>query len=161
MSGIPSSSRRHRSVAQESTNSAQKVSSETSYKPSRRTESSYETTEAAAAGKTSVVAPSQCTDPNDGSVRRADQGATSKELDSHKSARENTRRSLNYSHATSRIEDNARIISELRREIHDLKQDARSRSPAKERPRNRVNASKRKNPGNDSRCEDFSETSCS
>jgi hypothetical protein len=161
MSGIPSSSRHHRSVAQESTNSAKKVSSGTSYRPSRRTESSYETIEAAAADKTSVVAPSQCTDPNDGSVRRADQGATSKELGSHKLARENTRRSLNYSHATSQTEDNARIISELRQEIHDLKQDARSRSPAKERPRNRVNASKRKNPENDSRCEDFSETSCS
>jgi hypothetical protein len=74
MSGIPSSSRRHRFMEQELTNSAQKVSSGTSYRPSRRTESSYETTEAAAAGKTSVVAPSQRTDPNDGSVRRADQG---------------------------------------------------------------------------------------
>uniref|UniRef100_A0A2N9EFQ0 Retrotransposon gag domain-containing protein n=1 Tax=Fagus sylvatica TaxID=28930 RepID=A0A2N9EFQ0_FAGSY len=64
-------------------------------------------------------------------------GQHRKSFGSHKSARENTRRSLNYSHATSRTEDSARIISELRREIHDLKQDARSRSPAKERPRNR------------------------
>ena len=161
MSGIPSSSRHHRSVPQESTDSAQKVSSGTSYRPSRRTETSYETANGAAAGETSVMAPLQHTDPNDGSVRRADQGATSKKLGSHKSSRENVRRSLNYSHATSQTEDSAIIISKLHREIHDLKQGARSQSPAKERLRNRVNASKRRNLGHDSRCEDFSETSCS
>ena len=133
-------------MVRESNSSAQRVSSGTSYRPSWRTESSYEILEGATVGKTSVVAPPQLIDPNDRSVRRVDQGATSKELGSHKSGRENVRRSLNYSHATSRTEDSARIISELRREIYDLKQDARSRSPAKERPRNRVNASKRKNP---------------
>jgi hypothetical protein len=66
----------------------------------------------------------------------------------------------------SRAKDSERIISELRREIHDLKQEAGGRSPAKERLRNRVNASKRKNPehttlSHNSRSEDFSETSCS
>ena len=161
MSGIPSSSRHHRSVPQESTDSAQKVSSGTSYRPFRRTETSYETIDGATAGETSVMAPLQHTDSNDGPVRRADQGATSKKLGSHKLGRENVRRSLNYSHATSRTKDSAIIISKLRREIHDLKQGARSQSPAKERPRNRVNASKQRNLGHDSHCEDLSETSCS
>ena len=40
-----------------------------------------------------------------------------------------------------------RIISELRREIDDLRREARDRSSAKERPRNRVNLSQRKAPG--------------
>uniref|UniRef100_A0A2N9I3H5 Uncharacterized protein n=1 Tax=Fagus sylvatica TaxID=28930 RepID=A0A2N9I3H5_FAGSY len=181
MSGIPSSSRRRRSVPQESTNSAKKVSSGTSYKPSQRTEVSYETTDGASAGETSIVAPLQHpdpndglvrraeqgtqvmaplqhTDPNDGSVRRADRGATSKKLGSNRSGRKNVRRSLNYSNATSRTEDSAIIISRLRREILDLKQGRRSQSTPKERPRNKVNASKRRH---DSRCEDFSETSWS
>ena len=92
------------------------------------------------------MAPSQHTDPNEGSARRANQGATSKEFFSNNFDRGNARRNLNYSSATSRAEDSERIISELRREIHDLKQDARGRSPTKERLRNRVNASKRKNP---------------
>jgi hypothetical protein len=181
MSGIPSSSRRRCSVPQESTNSAKKVSFGTSYKPSQRTEVSYETTDGASAGETSIVAPLQHpdpndglvrraeqgtqvmaplqhTDPNDGSVRRADRGATSKKLGSNRSGRKNVRRSLNYSNATSRTEDSAIIISRLRREILDLKQGRRSQSTPKERPRNKVNASKRRH---DSRCEDFSETSWS
>jgi hypothetical protein len=76
MSGILSSSRRPRSVVRESTSSAQKVSSGTSYRPSRHTETSYKNSEGATAGRTSVVASSQRTDPNEGSARRADQGAT-------------------------------------------------------------------------------------
>ena len=74
MFGIPSSSRRPRFVPQESTNSGKKVSSGTSYRPSQRTEVSYETTDGALAGETSIVAPLQHLDPNDGWVRRAEQG---------------------------------------------------------------------------------------
>ncbi len=44
----------------------------------------------------------------------------------------------------SRAEDNERIISELRREVDDLRREARNRFPVKERPKNRVNLSKRK-----------------
>uniref|UniRef100_A0A2N9GA36 Integrase catalytic domain-containing protein n=1 Tax=Fagus sylvatica TaxID=28930 RepID=A0A2N9GA36_FAGSY len=160
MSRMPSSSRRRHSVPQEPTNSAQKVSFGTSYRPSRRTEVSYETMDGATASETSVmallqhpdpneglvrradqgaqvIAPLQHTHPNDGSVRRADQGATSKKIGSNKSGRKNVWRSLNYPHATSRTEDSAIIISRLRREILDLKQGGRSQSTAKERPRNR------------------------
>ena len=177
MSGVPSSSRRPRSVVQrESKSSTQKVSSETSYKPSWRTEASYKPSwhtetsykpsEGAIAGRASVVASSQHTDPNNRSFGRTDQWATSKELGSHDSSRGNARRSLNYSFAASRAEDSERIISELRRKIRDLKQEVRDRSPAKERSRNRVNASKRKNPEHSTsslnlRSEDIAETSCS
>jgi hypothetical protein len=124
MSGILSSSRNRRSVPQESTNSAKKVSSGTSYKPSQRTKVSYETTDGTSVGETSIVAPLQHpnandrsvrraeqgtqvmaplqhTVPNDGSVRRADRGATSKKLGLNRSGRKNVRRSLNYSNATS------------------------------------------------------------
>ena len=44
------------------------------------------------------------------------------------------------------MEDSARIIFELRREIDDLRREARDRSPTKERPRNRMNLSQRKIP---------------
>jgi hypothetical protein len=57
----------------------------------------------------------------------------------------NVRQTLNYSTTVeSRAEDNERIISELRREVDDLRREARNRFPAKERPKNRVNLSKRK-----------------
>ena len=60
----------------------------------------------------------------------------------------NIRRTLNYSTIVELwAEDRARIISELNREIDDLRREARNRSPAKERPRNRVNLSQRKAPG--------------
>uniref|UniRef100_A0A2N9GIV8 Retrotransposon gag domain-containing protein n=1 Tax=Fagus sylvatica TaxID=28930 RepID=A0A2N9GIV8_FAGSY len=76
------------------------------------------------------------------SARRTDQWATSKKLDSHKTGSGHVRRTLNYS--TTEVRD---------------------RSPAKERTRNRVNVSKRKNPdysswSPDSRSEDYAETSC-
>ena len=167
MSGLPSSSQHPRSVVQwESKSSAQKVYFETSYKPSWRTETSYKPSEGATAGKASVVASSQHTDPNERSARRTDQWATSKELGSHNSSMRNAWRSLNCSSTASQAEDSERIISELRQEIRDLRQEARSRSPAKERPRNRVNALKRKNLEHstlslNSRSEDFSETSYS
>lgn len=58
----------------------------------------------------------------------------------------NVRWTLNHStEVESQAEDNERIISELRREVEDLKREARNRSPAKERPRNRVNLSRQKN----------------
>ncbi len=153
-------------MVRESRSPAQRVSSETLYKPSWPIETPYETFEGATAGRASARAPPQHTDPNEGSVRRRNQGATSKDLGSHYSDRKNVWRGLKYSSITSRTEDSERIISELRREIRDLKQEARSRSPAKERPRNRVNASKRKNPEYstlplNSHNEDFSETSSS
>jgi hypothetical protein len=120
MSGV------RRSVVRESRSPAQRVFSETLYKPSWRTETPYETSEGAIAGRASVMAPPQHTDPNEGSVRRRDQGATSKDLGSHSSDGGNARRELKYSSTTSRTEDSERIISELRQEIRDLKQEARS-----------------------------------
>uniref|UniRef100_A0A2N9GJR4 RNase H type-1 domain-containing protein n=1 Tax=Fagus sylvatica TaxID=28930 RepID=A0A2N9GJR4_FAGSY len=160
MSGVP------RYVVRESGSPTQRVSSETSYKPSWCTETPYETSERATARRASVMAPPHHSDPNEGSARRRDQGATSKDLGSHNSDKRNARRGLKYSSTTSRTEDSERIISELHREIRDLKQEARSGSPAKERPRTRVNASNRKNPEYstlpiNSRNEDFSETSSS
>ena len=154
------------SVVWESRSPAQRVSSETLYKPSWPTETPYETSEGAIAGRASARAPPQHTDPNEGSVRRRNQGATSKDLGSHYSGRKNVWGGLKYSSITSRTEDSERIISELRWEIRDLKQEARSRAPAKERPRNKVNASKRKNPEYstlplNSHNEDFFETSSS
>uniref|UniRef100_A0A2N9FUK8 Retrotransposon gag domain-containing protein n=1 Tax=Fagus sylvatica TaxID=28930 RepID=A0A2N9FUK8_FAGSY len=149
MSGVPSSSRRpHSVVQQESKSSAKTISSETSYKPSWRTETSYKPSwhievsyklsDEATAGGASVVASSQHTDPNGRSFGRTDRWATSKELGSHNSDRGNAQRSLKYSSTASRAEDSERIISELRREIRNLRQEARGRSPAKERPRNRM-----------------------
>uniref|UniRef100_A0A2N9G930 Reverse transcriptase domain-containing protein n=1 Tax=Fagus sylvatica TaxID=28930 RepID=A0A2N9G930_FAGSY len=44
------------------------------------------------------------------------------------------------------MDDSERITSELRIEVNDLRQEVRDRSPAKERLRNRVNLSKRKDP---------------
>jgi hypothetical protein len=171
MSRVPSSRHPRSVIPRESKNSAKKVSSETSYKPSWRTETSYNNSwyigasykpsDEATAGGASVVALSQHTDPNDKSYGRIDRQAKSKELGSHNSDWGNAQRSLKYSSTASRAEGSERIISQLLREIRDLKLEARGRSPAKERPRNRVNASKRKNPEHNSHSEDFSETSCS
>uniref|UniRef100_A0A2N9FKE2 Uncharacterized protein n=1 Tax=Fagus sylvatica TaxID=28930 RepID=A0A2N9FKE2_FAGSY len=106
MSGASSSSRHPRSVVQrESKSSAQKISSETSYKPSWCTKTSSKPSEEAIAGRASVVASSQYTDPNERSARRTDRWAASKELGSHNSALRNPRRSLNLSSTASRAED--------------------------------------------------------
>ena len=167
MFGVPLSSRHPHSVVQrESRSSAWNVSFEMSYKPSWHTETSYKPSEEATMRRASVVASSQHTGPDERSARKTDQWARLKELDSHNTSLGNVRRTLNYSSTASRAEDNKRIISELCREIHDLRQEVRNRSPTKERPRNRVNASKRKNPkystwSFNSRSEDFAETSCS
>ena len=140
MFGVP------RSVVRESRSPAQRDSSETLYKPSWCTETSYETSEGATAGKASAMAPPQHTDPNEGSVRRRDQGATSKDLGSHNSGRGDARHGLKYSSTTSRTEDSERIISKLRREIRDLKQEVRSRSPAKKKVEERGECFKTQKP---------------
>ena len=112
MSGVPSSSRHPRSVVhRESRSSARKVSSGTSYKPSRE----------ATVKKALVVASSQHTNPDERSARRADQWATSKELSSHNTSLGNVQCTLNYSSTASRAEGSERIISELQREIYDLR----------------------------------------
>jgi hypothetical protein len=143
-------------VHRESRSSARKVSSGISYKPFGE----------ATARRASVVVSSQHTDPDERSTKRANQWATSKQLSSHDTGSGHFRHTLNYSSTASQAEDSERIISELRREIHDLRQEARDRSPTKERPRNRVNVSKRKNLEYSTwslnlRCEDFAKTSCS
>uniref|UniRef100_A0A2N9FC89 Uncharacterized protein n=1 Tax=Fagus sylvatica TaxID=28930 RepID=A0A2N9FC89_FAGSY len=135
-----------RSVVQESRNPSQRVSSETLYTPSWPTETPYETSERTNTEKASVRSPSRHTDPNEGSVRREDRKATPKDLGSHHSGRKNVQRCLRYSSTTFRTKDSLKIISDLRREIRDLKQEARGQTSAKERPRKRVNASKRQNP---------------
>uniref|UniRef100_A0A2N9GKU8 Retrotransposon gag domain-containing protein n=1 Tax=Fagus sylvatica TaxID=28930 RepID=A0A2N9GKU8_FAGSY len=156
MSGVPSSSRHPHSVIHRvSRSSARTATFGTSYRPSGE----------AAAGRTSIVASLQHTGPYERLAMRTDQWAISKELGSHKTGSRHVRRALNYSSTGSRAEDSERIISELHREIHDFRQEARDRSPVKERPRNRINVSKRKNPeysswSPDSRCEDCAETSC-
>ncbi len=157
MSGVLSSSRHpHSVVHRESRSSTRKVSSRTSYRPSRET----------TASKTSAMASSQHTDPDERSARRANRWATSNELGSYNIGLGDIRRILNYPSTGSQAEDSERIISELCREIHDLRQEARNRSLAKERPRNRVNVSKRNNPeysswSLNSRSENYAETSCS
>ena len=119
-------------------------SSKTLYEPSWPTETPYETSKGDATGGTSAKAPPQHTDPNERSVKRKDQEATSN--GSHNHGRRNVHRGLKYSSTTSQTEDSQKIIASLRREVSDLKREARGRTPVKERPRNRVNASKRGNP---------------
>ncbi len=55
------------------------------------------------------------------------------------------------------MDDSERITSELRIEVNDLRQEVRDRSPAKERLRNRVNLSKRKDPEYSSSPDPFTE----
>jgi hypothetical protein len=127
MSGVPSSSRRPQSVVQrESRSSARRVSSKTLYKPSWRTETSYKPSDEAIAGRASVVASSQHTNPNERLARRTDRWATSKELGSHKKGSGSVRCTLNYSSTASRVEESESIILELCREIHDLRQESRN-----------------------------------
>jgi hypothetical protein len=116
MSGVPSSSRHpHFVIRRVSRSSARTTTSGTSYRPFGEV----------AAGRTSIVASSQHTGPYERSAMRADQWATSKELGSHKTGLGHVRHTLNYSSTGSWAEDSERIISELRREIHDLRQEAR------------------------------------
>uniref|UniRef100_A0A2N9FFW9 Integrase catalytic domain-containing protein n=1 Tax=Fagus sylvatica TaxID=28930 RepID=A0A2N9FFW9_FAGSY len=139
---------------------------ETSYEPSWRTEASHKLSKGAAAGGASVSASSQHTDPNDRSFGRNDRWEQSKELGLHKSDRGNAWHNLKYSSTASQFEDSERVISALRREVRDLRLQARDQSPAKERPRNKVNASKRKNPEHsitslNLRGKNFAKNSCS
>ena len=133
MSGIP------RSLGWESWSPAQGGSSRTLFEPIWPTETPYE-----ASKRVSARAPPQHTDPEERSIKRRDQGATSR--GSYIPGRKDVQRGLRYTSATSRTEDSQKLISELRHEINDLKQEARGRTPVKERPRNKVNASKRGNP---------------
>uniref|UniRef100_A0A2N9ITC8 Retrotransposon gag domain-containing protein n=1 Tax=Fagus sylvatica TaxID=28930 RepID=A0A2N9ITC8_FAGSY len=120
-------SEKPRSVGRESRSPAQKGSSKTLYEPSWPTETPHEASKGA-----SARAPPQHTDPNEVSVKRRDQEATSKGL--HNPGRQNVHR------------------------VSDLKREASGRTPINERPRNKVNASKRGNPEY-SNYEDFPETS--
>ena len=105
MSEIP------RTMGRESRSPAQKGSSKTLYEPSWPTETPYETSEGTTAGRASARAPPQHTDPKEGSVKRRDQGETSK--GSHNPGRKNVHRGLKYSSTTSQIEDSQRVISSL------------------------------------------------
>jgi hypothetical protein len=100
MSGAP------RFLGQESRSPTQGGSSRTLYKPSWPTETPSE-----ASKKASARALPQHTDPDERSVKRRDQGATSR--GSHDLGRKNVQRGLQYTSATSRTEDSQKIISDL------------------------------------------------
>uniref|UniRef100_A0A2N9ENC7 Uncharacterized protein n=1 Tax=Fagus sylvatica TaxID=28930 RepID=A0A2N9ENC7_FAGSY len=125
-------SEKPRSVGRESRSPAQEGSSKTLYEPLWPTETPNEASKGA-----SARAPPQHTDPNEVSFKRKDQEATSK--GSHSPDRWNVHRGIKYTSRTSQTEDSQRVIANLR-------QEARGRTPIKENPRNRVNASKRGNP---------------
>ena len=131
-------SEKQRSAGRESRSPAQEGSSKTLYEPLWPTETPTEASKGA-----SARAPPQDTDPNQESFGRKDQEATSK--GSHNPGRQNVHRGLRYTSGTSQTEDSQRIIANLRQEVSDLKREARGRTPIKEKPRNRVNASKRGN----------------
>ena len=132
-------SEKPRSVGRESRSPAQEVYLKILYEPLWPTETPNEASKGA-----SARAPPQHTDPNKVSFKRKDQQATSK--GSHNPGRQNVHRSIKYISRTSQIEDSQRVIANLRQEVSDLKREARGRTPIKEKPRNRVNASKRGNP---------------
>ena len=97
--------------------------------------------------RTSVAASSQHTDPQEDSARRLSRWVTSSDPGTKGAGSGNVRRTLNYSTIAGSHADNSdRIISELHREVDDLRREAQDWSLAKERPRNRVNLSKRKGP---------------
>jgi hypothetical protein len=166
MSRVPLASRHPPSVVVETASSSLRVSSGMSYRPSRDFGAPQENSNEAAARRASVVAPPQHTNPKEGSARKADEGATSRKLGHNQPNRGDARRSLNYSTKSSQTQDSQKLIAKLRREIHDLRQEARGQIPTKERPTKKTHASKRQNPEyptqtRSSRNEDFSETSSS
>uniref|UniRef100_A0A2N9GAT2 RNA-directed DNA polymerase n=1 Tax=Fagus sylvatica TaxID=28930 RepID=A0A2N9GAT2_FAGSY len=175
MSRVPLASGRPPSMVVEIASSSLRVSSGTSYRPSRDCGAPQENSNEATAGRASVVAPPpphhNIPTLNEGSARKADEGATSRKLGPNQPNRGDARRSLNYSTKSSQTQDSQKLIAELRREIHDLRQEAmgqeaRGQIPAKERPTKKTHASKRQNPEypthtRSSRNEDFSETSSS
>ena len=133
MSRVPRSSR------WESTSPGRAGSSRTLYEPTWPTETPSE------GSRRASVRPSlQHTDPEAGSYKRKDQGATSR--GSHVLGRRDVQHGQQYTSATFQTVDSQKLISELRREISDLKREARGRTPAQDMPRNKVNASKRGHP---------------
>ena len=133
MSGAPSSSQRPQSVVRlPSRSSAREASSGSSYKPSRGDTQV----------RTSVATSSQHTDPREDSDRHISHWVAHTDRGTRGEVSGNVRRTSNYSTTMQlQTKDSARIISELRREIDDLRREAQDRSPTKERPRNRVNLS--------------------
>ena len=144
-------SEKPRSLGQESRSLAQEGSLKTLYEPLWPTKTPYKASKGA-----SARAPPQHTDPNEVSFERKDQEATSK--GSHNPGRQSVHCGLRYTSRTSQTEDSQRVIANLRQEVSDLKREARGRTPIKEKPRNRVNASKRGNPKY-SNIEEFPDTS--
>ncbi|GMY39781.1 hypothetical protein FCV25MIE_35025, partial [Fagus crenata] len=127
---IKKKSEKHRSVGREPRSPAQKGSSKTLYEPSWPTETPYEASEGA-----SARTPPQHTNPEEVSLKRKDQEATSR--GSHNPGRQNVHRGLVYTPRTSQTEDSQRLIASLHQEVSDLKREARGRTPIKEKPRNR------------------------
>ena len=144
-------SEKPRSLGQESRSLAQEGSLKTLYEPLWPTKTPYKASKGA-----SARAPPQHTDPNEVSFERKAQEATSK--GSHNPGRQSVHCGLRYTSRTSQTEDSKRVIANLRQEVSDLKREARGRTPIKEKPRNRVNASKRGNPKY-SNIEEFPDTS--
>ena len=135
----------------ETMSSSLRISSGKSYRPSRDSGAPQENSNEATAGRALVVAPSQHTNPNEGSARKADEGATSRKLGPNQPNRGDAWHSLNYSTKSSQTQDSQKLIAKLRREIHDLRQEAkgqeaRGQIPTKERPTKKTHASKRQNP---------------
>jgi hypothetical protein len=184
MSGVPSASRHPPSVVVEDA-SLSRVSSGTSYRPSRDSAELQRT-----AGRALVtpappqqpappqypappqsLAPSRHTHPNQVSAVRPDEGATSRRLVPEQTNRGDARRSLAYSTKSSQTQNSQELIAELRQEIQALKQVAKGRKDkshptAKERPTKRTHASQRRSPerptlSHKSQQHDLSETSSS
>ena len=201
MSGLPSTSRRPPSVVVEDASSS-RVSSGTSYRPSRDSGEPPMNDDEAVIERTSAEpipppqptlqlqptpppqptlqlqppppqkpALSRHTKPSQGSVSRADEGATSRRLGLDQQNRGGARRSLVYSTKSSQTQDSQKLIAELRKEIQNLKQESRKQKAqgqvqAKGRPTKRTHASQRREQdqpaqSHKSRYEDLSETSSS
>uniref|UniRef100_A0A2N9IWZ5 Uncharacterized protein n=1 Tax=Fagus sylvatica TaxID=28930 RepID=A0A2N9IWZ5_FAGSY len=188
MSGVPSTSRRPPSVVVEDASSS-RVSSGTSYRPSRGSREPREIIDGVVAGGVSLVpipplqpippqqpalplkpAPSWHTNPSQGLASRADEGATLRRLGRDQQNRD-ARRSLVYSTKSSQTQDSQELIAELRKEIQTLKQEARGRKdkdqiPTKPRPTKRTHALQREDKDRHARSrgsqhEELSETSSS
>jgi hypothetical protein len=136
MSGVaPSSSRSPYSVGwRTSVDSMRNSSPGTTYRPPHR----------GSATATLVDSSLRHTDTHWDSTGYREHKAGTDRLDSRESRSGNVRHTLCFSSSIgSRSEDSERMISDLCREVHDLRQEARDRSPARERPRHKVTQSKR------------------
>jgi hypothetical protein len=113
MSGAPSSTRRPQSVVHlPSRSSAREASSGSSYRASREN----------ALAQMLVVDSSQHTDPREILIRNKSRWIAPTDCETQGEGSSNVRWTLNHStEVESRAEDNERIISELRREVEDLK----------------------------------------